>query len=188
MENYVGAKQCWREKWCSQASNAIILIWNGHAQEFTHTLKVRPTFSLKCLRKCNLRCPSKSNATTVIVIVFWIIIIIFRLYYQESWSQTRGIWSDAWWEVYHCLFGPELLVSICLTSKHVLAKISLLSKGGPELVKINKTVSPEFEKSTERGSCSRYFIDESDVLWRAFSSWFLETRFAKLRGLNVFKN
>ena len=58
-------------------------------------------------------------------------------------------------------------------------KISLLSKGGPELIKINKTVSPEFEKSTEWGSCSRYFIDESDVLWRAFSSWFLETRFVK---------
>ena len=202
MENFVGAKQCWREKWCEekwfftfpgaskfspnslwwaswQASNAIILIWNGHTQEFTHTLKVRPTFSLKCLRKCNLRCSSKGTATTVIVIVFWIIIFIFRLYYQESWSQTRGIWSDAWWEVYHCLFGAELLVSICLKSKHVLAKISLLSKGGPELVKMNKTVSPEFEKSTERGSCSRYFIDESDVLWRAFSSWFLETRFVK---------
>ena len=107
-------------KW--QASNAIILIWNGHTQEFTHTLKVRPTFSLKCLRKCNLRCPSKSHATTVIVIVFWIIIIIFRLYYQEPWSQTRGIWSDAWWEVYHCLFGAELLVSFCLKLKHVSAK------------------------------------------------------------------
>ena len=137
----------------------------------------------------------------------------FRLYYQESWSQTRGLWSDAWWEVYHCLFCSELLVSFCLKSKHVLAKISVLSKGGPELVKINKTVSPEFEKSTERGSCSRYFIDESDVLWRAFFSWFLETRFAKseptlllhiyhifkrggayiyagnsILGLNVFKN
>ena len=154
-------------------------------QEFTHTFKVRPTFSSKCLRKCNLRCPSKSNASTVIVIVFWIIIFIFRLYYQESWSQTRGIWSDAWWEVYHCLFSAELLVSFCLKSKHVLAKISLLSKGGPELIKINKRVSPEFEKSTERGSCSRYFSDEADVLWRAFSSWFLETRFAIL---NVFKN
>ena len=104
------------------ASNAIILIWNGHTQEFTHMLKVRPTFSLKCLRKCNLRCPSKSNATTAIVIVFWIIIIIFRLYYQESWSQTRGIWSDAWWEVYHCLFGAELLVSFCLKLRHVSAK------------------------------------------------------------------
>ena len=163
-------------------------MWNGHTQEFTHTLKVRPTFSLKGLRKCNFRCPSKGTATTVIVIVFWIIIFIFRLYYQESWSQTRGIWSDAWWEVYHCLFSAELLVSFCLKSKHVLAKISLLSKDGPELVKINKRVSPEFEKSTERGSCSRYFIDDSDVLWRAFYSWSLETMFAKLRGLNVFKN
>ena len=62
-------------------------------------------------------------------------------------------------------------------------KISLLSKGGPELIKINKTVSPEFEKSTEWGSCSRYFIDESDVLWRAFSSWALETSFAKLQSI-----
>ena len=92
----------------------------------------------------------------MIVIVFWIIIIIFRLYYQESWSQTRGIWSDAWWEVYHCLFGSELLVSICLKSKHILAKNCLLSKGGPEHVKKNKPLSPEFEKSTERGSCSRW--------------------------------
>ena len=90
--------------------------------------------------------------------------------------------------MYHCLFGSKLLVSFYFTSKHVVAKISLLSKGGPELVKINKTVSPKFEKSMERGSCSRYFIDESDVLLRAFYYWFLETRFAKLRGLNVFKN
>lgn len=57
----------------------------------------------------------------------------YRIHYQESWSQTRGLWRSAWWEMHYGLLCSELLVSCVYCQKQKKSKRGKVPVSPPQI-------------------------------------------------------